>query len=107
MRVLLDENLPHDLTGALIGHSVSTVQALGWAGPKNGALLKRASGLIDALVTIDGSRRNRETAAVSGCVSQPRDRGSNPRSGTKKVRDPCCCQSRQRSEGSAHSPLVR
>ena len=53
MRVLLDENLPHDLTGALVGHSVSTVQALGWAGTKNGALLKRASGLIDALVTID------------------------------------------------------
>jgi hypothetical protein len=31
VRVLLDENLPHDLTGALIGHSVSTVQGLGWA----------------------------------------------------------------------------
>jgi hypothetical protein len=25
-----------------------------------------------------------ETIEVSGCVSQPRDRGSNPRTGTKK-----------------------
>ena len=53
MRVLLDENLPHDLIEALEGHSVSTVQGLGWAGIKNGDLLKRASGLIDALVTMD------------------------------------------------------
>ena len=38
MRALLDENLPHDLSGALTGHVVSTVQGLGWAGTKNGAL---------------------------------------------------------------------
>lgn len=53
MRVLLDENLPHDLIDALVGHSISTVHGLGWAGTKNGALLKRASGVIDALVTMD------------------------------------------------------
>jgi hypothetical protein len=47
VRVLLDENLPHDLIAALVGHSVSTVQGLGWDGTKNGALLKRASGLIE------------------------------------------------------------
>ena len=64
MRVLLDENLPHDLTGALIGHSVSTVQALGWAGTKNGALLKRASGLIDALVTMDRNLEHQQDVSV-------------------------------------------
>ena len=64
MRVLLDENLPHDLTGALIGHSVSTVQALGWAGTKNGALLKRASGLIDALVTMDRNLEHQQDISV-------------------------------------------
>jgi hypothetical protein len=26
VRVLLDENLPHDLAGALIGHAVSTIR---------------------------------------------------------------------------------
>jgi len=55
VRVLLDENVPHDLIAALVGHSISTVQGLGWDGTKNGALLKRASGLIDAFVTIDGN----------------------------------------------------
>jgi len=53
VRVLLDENLPHDLIAALTGHDVVTVQGLGWAGTKNGDLLKRASGQIDAFVTMD------------------------------------------------------
>jgi Domain of unknown function (DUF5615) len=55
VRVLLDENLPHDLAKELTGHVVSTVQGLGWAGTKNGALLKRASGECDVFVTMDGS----------------------------------------------------
>jgi hypothetical protein len=45
---LLDENLPHDLIAGLVGHSVATVQGLGWAGTKNGDLLRRASGVTDA-----------------------------------------------------------
>jgi len=53
VRVLLDENLPHDLGAALIGHDVVTVQGLGWAGIKNGELLRRAGGTVDALLTMD------------------------------------------------------
>ena len=53
MRVLLDENLPHDLTAELTGHDVVTVQGLGWSGVKNGDLLGRAAGLIDVFVTMD------------------------------------------------------
>ena len=53
MRVLLDENLPHDLIAVLPDHEVLTVQGLGWAGVKNGELLRRATGLIDAFVTMD------------------------------------------------------
>ena len=53
MRVLLDENLPHDLIAELAGHHVSTVQGLGWAGVKNGELLHRAAGQIDVLLTMD------------------------------------------------------
>ena len=64
MRVLLDENLPHDLIDALVGHSVSTVQGLGWDGTTNGALLKRASGLIDAFVTIDGNLQHQQNVSV-------------------------------------------
>lgn len=53
MRVLLDENLPHDLARELPGHDVLTVQGLGWFGIANGTLLQRASGRFDALVTMD------------------------------------------------------
>ncbi|HEX9366413.1 MAG TPA: DUF5615 family PIN-like protein [Vicinamibacterales bacterium] len=53
MRVLLDENLPHDLIAQLTGHDVVTVQGLGWAGVKNGDLLGRAAGLIDVFLTMD------------------------------------------------------
>jgi Domain of unknown function (DUF5615) len=53
VRVLLDENLPYDLIAELAGHDVSTVQGLGWAGVKNGELLRRTAGLIDALLTMD------------------------------------------------------
>ena len=52
MRVLLDENLPHDLAGALLGQPVLTVHQLGWAGVKNGELLHRPAGQFDAFITI-------------------------------------------------------
>ena len=53
MRVLLDENLPHDLILELGDHQVLTVQGLGWAGVKNGELLRRAAGLVDMFLTMD------------------------------------------------------
>jgi hypothetical protein len=53
VRVLLDENLPHDLIVELGDHQVVTVQGLGWAGVKNGELLRRAAGSVDALLTMD------------------------------------------------------
>jgi len=53
VRVLLDENLPHDLASLLSGHEVSMVQGLGWAGVSNGELLRRASGIVDVLLTMD------------------------------------------------------
>lgn len=55
MRVLLDENLPRDLALVLAGHEVVTVQALGWPGLKNGELLRRAAGRVDAFVTMDSN----------------------------------------------------
>jgi hypothetical protein len=55
VRVLLDENLPHDLAGALPGHAVSTVQGLGWTGTKSGALLRRAGDVCDIFVSMDGN----------------------------------------------------
>ena len=83
MRVLLDENLPHDLIDTLIGHSVLTVQGLGWHGTKNGALLKRASGLIDAFVTIDGNLQYQQSVSILpfGIVGRRSPVQSHARSG--------------------------
>ena len=64
MRVLLDENLPHDLIAALVGHEVVSVQGLGWAGVKNGELLRRASGRVDALVTMDRNMERQQHLVV-------------------------------------------
>ena len=53
MRLLLDECIPKRLKRELPGHEVRTVQDMGWAGIKNGALLKLADGQFDALLTVD------------------------------------------------------
>ena len=42
MRVLLDEQLPRQLSAYLVGHEVRTVQHQRWAGTKNGELLRLA-----------------------------------------------------------------
>ncbi len=43
MRILLDESLPRNLWLEFSEHEVNTVQRRGWAGLKNGVLLKIAS----------------------------------------------------------------
>jgi hypothetical protein len=55
VRVLLDENLPHALGSLLVGHDVLTVHGCGWAGLKNGVLLREAQGRIDAFLTMDAN----------------------------------------------------
>lgn len=66
MRVLLDENLPHDLASLLSGHGheLSTGQGLGWAGVTNGELLSRASGDIDVLLTMDQKLERRQNLSA-------------------------------------------
>ncbi len=53
MRVLLDENLPRKLKHELIEHEVKTVPEMGWAGKKNGELLRLMEPLFDVFVTLD------------------------------------------------------
>ena len=53
MRVLLDECVPRALGRELLGHEVKTVAEVGWAGVKNGELLKLAAGQFDLLLTVD------------------------------------------------------
>jgi hypothetical protein len=53
MRILLDENFPADFTTLLVGHDASNVHSHGWAGIKNGELLRRAHGVCEVFVTLD------------------------------------------------------
>jgi predicted nuclease of predicted toxin-antitoxin system len=60
MRVLLDECLPRRLKKHLPGHNVRTVPEAGWAGTKNGALLRAATGQVDVFITIDSNLENQQ-----------------------------------------------
>ena len=53
MRVLLDECLPRRLKKFFKDHEVKTVPEAGWAGIKNGELLKRAASQFDVFITAD------------------------------------------------------
>jgi len=54
MKMLLDENLPHQLLKTLPGHEVYTSQKMGWLGYKNGALVKlMLDNGFNALITFD------------------------------------------------------
>ena len=53
MKIILDENLDWRLERYLPGHEVASVPRIGWAGMKNGLLLKSSSQQFDVLVTMD------------------------------------------------------
>jgi hypothetical protein len=53
MRVLLDECVPRSLRRDLPHHEVGTVAEPGWAGVKNGELLRLAAQKFDELLTVD------------------------------------------------------
>lgn len=56
MKLLLDENLPHQLRHELRGHDCFTVAYMGWGGVENGALLALATSHgFDALLTKDAN----------------------------------------------------
>jgi hypothetical protein len=64
MRVLLDENVPVDLASLLGDPDVETVSGLGWAGVKNGELLRRMRGRFDALVAMDRNLPHQQNLGV-------------------------------------------
>jgi predicted nuclease of predicted toxin-antitoxin system len=56
VKVLLDENLDHNLRKYLTGHEVVTVRFMGWSGLKNGELLQEAENNgVEVLITGDRS----------------------------------------------------
>ncbi len=57
MKILLDESVPRLLKLSLPQLDISTVQEMGWAGIRNGELLRRAETQFDVLVTADQNLR--------------------------------------------------
>ena len=54
MKVLLDENLPHQIRLELPGHEVFTTAYMQWGGVENGELLRlAAANSFDVLITND------------------------------------------------------
>lgn len=53
MRVLLDECLPKKFKNEFYGHEIFTVPEAGWAGKKNGQLLRLAAAEFDVFITMD------------------------------------------------------
>ena len=67
VRVLLDEQLPRHLARELRGHDVSTVQQKGWAGLKNGELLRMAADAgFDVFVTADRNLEFQQNLSQTG-----------------------------------------
>lgn len=53
MKILFDECIPQRLRSYVPEHTIVTVPEAGWAGMKNGELIKKASGTFDVFVTVD------------------------------------------------------
>ena len=64
MRVLLDESIPVDFARDLAALDAETVIGLGWAGLKNGALLRQAAGQFQVLVTMDKNLQFQQNLAA-------------------------------------------
>ena len=64
MKILIDECLPRRLKHELPGHTVNTVPEAGWAGRKNGALLRLMAGVYDVFITIDSNLEDQQQLAA-------------------------------------------
>ena len=60
MKVLVDECLPKKLKREVDADFVQTVPEAGWAGTKNGALLRLAEANFDALLTNDQNMEHQQ-----------------------------------------------
>ncbi len=69
---MLDECLPKRVKLTLQDHTLSTVPEMGWAGKKNGELLRLAKGQFDVFVTVDQNLQNFDIAIILIVVKNSR-----------------------------------
>ncbi len=65
MNIILDECTPHVVKKRLPHLAIHTVQEMGWAGVKNGALLKKVEPLFDVFITTDKNLRYQQNLSAS------------------------------------------
>ena len=53
MKILLDECIDRRFAAEFPEHEVKTVPQIGWAGVKNGSLMKLAEAAFDVFITVD------------------------------------------------------
>ena len=67
MHILLDECIPRKIRRSLPGHFIKTVAEMGWAGRKNGLLLRSmASERFEVLLTVDRNLRYQQNLGEAG-----------------------------------------
>jgi hypothetical protein len=64
LRILIDECVPRALKRHLRAHDVITVAEAGFAGLKNGQLLRRAEGNFDTFITTDKSLQHQQNLSA-------------------------------------------
>ena len=63
MNIILDECTPRIVKKRLSHFAIRTVQEMGWAGIKNGALLKLAEAQFEVFITTDKNLRHQQNLA--------------------------------------------
>jgi hypothetical protein len=60
MRIILDECVPRIVKRGLLDRDITTVQEMGWAGIKNGELLKLVAADFEVFITSDKNLRHQQ-----------------------------------------------
>lgn len=64
MKIILDECVPSIVKRGLPGRDIVTVQELGWAGIKNGELLRRVAVEFDVFITSDKNLQHQQNLSA-------------------------------------------
>lgn len=64
MKIILDECVPSIVKRGLPGRDIITVQEVGWAGIKNGELLRRVAVEFDVFITSDKNLRHQQNLSA-------------------------------------------
>jgi hypothetical protein len=60
MKIIIDECVPSIIKASLIDRDIVTVQEMGWAGVKNGELLRLIVAQFDVFITSDKNLRHQQ-----------------------------------------------